>query len=232
MNDFFDIEHIFFVVMGYPMSYIEFFGTVAGAIAVWLSARANVLNFPIGIINVVLFFFLFYQVQLYPDMFLYLFFFVTNLIGWWRWTHPEKFEENRKRQLRVSYMKRKQFLTVVVIGLFGTLLFGAFAKNIHEIFPRVFPKPSAFPYLDSFVAVMSIVTTYLVINKKIESWILWIVIDITATGMYFAKGIKFVALQYLVFCMIAVFGLLHWMREYRSYGNRPSAPAESRSSTP
>lgn len=222
MTDFFDIENIFFVVMGYPMSYIEFFGTVTGAIAVWLSARAQVLNFPIGIINVVLFFFLFYQVQLYPDMFLYLFFFATNLVGWWRWTHPKKFEEDRKRQLRVSYLKGRQFLTIFLVGLAGTLLFGSFAENIHEIFPRVFPKPSAFPYLDSFVAVMSIVTTFLMINKKIESWILWIVIDITAMGMYFAKGIKFVGLQYLAFCVIAVFGLLHWTREYRAYDRPPS----------
>src|SRR5690606_1993895 len=121
MADFLDIENIFFVVMGYPMSYVEFFGTLAGAIAVWLSARAQVLNFPIGLVNVVLFFFLFYQVRLYPDMFLYLFFFVTNLVGWWRWTHPQKFEEDKKRELRVSYMQRRQFLIVLILGLIGTL---------------------------------------------------------------------------------------------------------------
>lgn len=217
MADFLDIDNIFFVVMGYPMSYVEFFGTLAGAVAVWLSARAQVLNFPIGLVNVVLFFFLFYQVRLYPDMFLYFFFFVTNIVGWWRWTHPKKFEEDRKRELRVSFMKRRQFLVVLILGVIGTLAFGTFADNIHDIFPRVFPEPSAFPYLDSFVAVMSVITTFLVINKKIESWILWIVIDATATGMYFAKGIKFVGLQYMAFTVIAVFGLIHWMREHKTY---------------
>ena len=71
---FFDIKNIFFELVGYQMSYLEFFGTIAGAIAVWLSARANIWSWPIGIINVVLFFFLFYQVQLYPDMLLQVFF--------------------------------------------------------------------------------------------------------------------------------------------------------------
>lgn len=219
---FFDINNIFFETMGYPMSYLEFFGTIAGAIAIGLSAKANVWSWPIGIINVVLFFFLFYQVQLYPDMFLQVFFFVTNLVGWWRWTHPKEFEEDRRHELRVSYMRPVQFVVVFVIGITGTFLFGALAENIHDIFPLIFSKPSAFPYLDSFVTVMSIITTFLMINKKIESWIIWILVDAIATYMYFVKGIKFVALEYLVFCFIAAFGLWNWTREYRSY-----SPAEN-----
>lgn len=214
---FFDIESIFFTALGYPMSYIEFFGTIAGAVAIWLAARASVWSWPVGVINVVLFFFLFYQVQLYPDMFLQVFFLVTNLIGWWRWTHPRKDEEDRKRELRVSLMPPRQFVVIVLIGVAGTFAFGSFAENIHEIFPSVFPKPSAFPYLDSFVTVMSVITTFLMINKKIESWILWIMIDVIATYMYYVKGIKFVALEYLLFCFIAAFGLWNWIREYRSY---------------
>ena len=216
---FFDHENIFFTVLGYSMSYLEFFGTIAGAIAVWLSARAIVWSWPLGIINVILFFFLFYQVQLYPDMFLQVFYFVTNLVGWWRWTHPKKFEEDRKQELRVSFMKRRQFALTFVAGLIGTLLFGTLAENIHEIFPVMFPKPSAFPYLDSLVTVMSIITTFLMINKKIECWILWILIDVIATYLYFAKGILFVGAEYAVFCVIASFGLWNWIREYRSYSS-------------
>lgn len=218
--NFFNIDNIFFEVLGYPMSYLEFFGTISGLVAIGLSAKAVVWYWPVGLINVVLFFFLFYQVQLYPDMFLHAFYFVTNLIGWWRWTHPKPFEADRKHELRVSYMARKQFIIVFVSGIAGTVLFGALADNIHEILPRIFAQPSAFAYLDSFVTVMSIITTFLVINKKIESWIFWILIDITATYMYFVKGIRFVAIEYLIFCFIAAFGLWNWIREYRSYGTK------------
>lgn len=212
---FFDIENIFFTVLGYPMSYLEFFGTVAGGIAVWLSAKANLWSWPIGIVNVVLFFFLFYQVQLYPDMFLQVFFFVTNLMGWWRWANPKSGEEDRKNELKVSFMKRKQFIGVFVIGLVGTYLFGTFAKNLHEWFPTVFSLPSAYPYADSFVTTMSIVATFLMIQKKVECWIIWIIVDAVATYLYFAKGIKFVGIEYLVFCFLASFGLWNWIQEYR-----------------
>lgn len=202
------------------MSYIEFFGTIAGAVAVWLSARGNIWSWPIGIINVVLFFFLFFQVQLYPDMLLQVFFFVTNLMGWWRWANPRPEEADRRDQLRISYMQRQQFILLAAAGLIGTLLLGSFAANLHDLFPSIFSQPSAFPYLDSFVTVMSVVTTFFMIQKKVESWIIWILVDAIATVMYFLKGIKFVSLEYLVFCFMAAYGLYHWTKEYKSYQTR------------
>ena len=161
--EFFNINNIFFTALGYPMSYLEFFGTVAGAVAVWLSARGNIWSWPIGIINVTLFFFLFYEVQLYPDMFLQIFFFVTNLMGWWRWSHPQTNEEDRKRELRVSFMPLKWMTLFVVGGVAGTIVMGSFAGKLHVLFPSLFSLPSAFPYADSFVTFMSIVATYFVL---------------------------------------------------------------------
>jgi len=212
---FFDIDNILFTALGYPMSYLEFFGTVAGAIAVWLSARANIWSWLIGLINVTLFFFLFFQVQLYPDMFLQVFFFVTNLLGWWRWAHPKKGEENKKKELKVSLMSARWLMISAAISLVGTLGFGSLAKNLHEFFPTLFNKPSAFPYWDSFVTVTSIGATYLMVEKKAECWAVWILTDAIATYLYFAKEIKFVGIEYLIFCFIAAFGLWNWMKEYR-----------------
>ena len=215
--DFFSINKIFFTALGYQMSYLEFFGTAAGAVAVWLSARGNVWSWPLGLINVTLFFFLFYQVQLYPDMFLQVFFFVTNLMGWWRWKNPSSVEEDKKHELKVSYTSRKLLIALAVIALICTSQMGLLAKNLHEYFPMLFNKPSAFPFADSFVTVMSIVATYLMVQKKVECWAVWLLVDAIACFLYFMKGIKFVGIEYLVFCFIAAFGLWNWNKEARSY---------------
>lgn len=214
---FFDIENIFFTLWGYPVSYLEFFGVLSGGIAVWLSAKANVWSWPLGIINVVLSFFLFYQVQFYPDMFLQCFFFITNLVGWWRWVNPDPGEADRKKELRVSFMTRTQITTVLLMAIVGTFLLGKFASNLHEFFPVVFSKPSAFPYGDSFIAVLSVIVTFLMIEKKIECWLGWLLVDIVATYLYFAKDIAFYGALYAVFCVIASFGFYHWITEYKSY---------------
>lgn len=138
-------------------------------------------------------------------------------MGWWRWAHPKQGEENKKRELKVTLMSMHWMVIFAAMSVAGTFAFGAAAKNLHEFFPAIFNKPSAFPYLDSFVTVMSIGATYLMVEKKAECWAVWMAADAVATYLYFAKGIKFVGLEYLVFCFIAAFGLWHWIGEYRKY---------------
>ena len=215
--EFFNIHHIFFKVLDYEMSYLEFYAVISGSIAVYLSAKANIWSWPIGIINVILSGVFYYQIQLYPDMFLQIFFFVTNILGWWRWANPKPEEEDRKNELKVSYMKWTQFALLSVTGVLGTWFIGAMASNLHEWFPLLFNLPSAYPYVDSFILVMSVVTTFFMIQKKIECWIIWIVVDVVATYLYFLKGAKFFGVEYFVFTILAAFGLWNWIKEYKSY---------------
>jgi nicotinamide mononucleotide transporter len=214
---FFDIKNIFFTALDYPMSYLEFFGVLFGLVAVWLSAKANIWSWPIGIVNVTLAFFLYYQIQLYPDMFLQVFFFITNVLGWIRWANPRKGEEDKKNELKVSLLQFRQFIGIGLIGISGTLLMGALASRLHEWFPFLFQIPGSFPFIDSFITVMSIVATYFMIQKKVESWIIWIMVDVIATYLYFIKGVKFYSLEYLVFTILAAFGFWNWRKEYQAY---------------
>jgi nicotinamide mononucleotide transporter len=216
---FFDHQSAFFTLWGYTMSYLEFFGTLAGALAVLLSAKGKIMSWPLGLINVTLFFFLFYQIQLYPDMFLQVFFFFTNILGWWRWSHPLKIEEDKKKELRVSFTSKKVLALLCLAGFIITFLFGLFASKLHVLIPNLFQQPSAFPYLDSFVTIMSIVATYLMVQKKVECWLVWLAVDIVATGLYFSKGIYFVGAEYFVFCIIATFGFIRWRKEAFIYAH-------------
>lgn len=215
--DFFNTHSIFFTVLGYPMSYLEFFAVVTGVLAVILSAKASIWSWPVGIVNVFLSAFFYYQIQLYPDMFLMAFFFVTNILGWWRWANPKPEEEDKRKELKVSFMPRKQFYTWLLIGIAGTILIGALASQLHNWFPLLFNLPSAYPFVDSFILVMSVITTFLMIQKRIECWIIWLMIDIVATYLYFLKGAMFFGVEYIVFTVIAAFALWNWMKEYKSY---------------
>ncbi|WP_316795820.1 nicotinamide riboside transporter PnuC [Pedobacter agri] len=215
--DFFSTKSIFFTILGYPMSYLEFFAVITGVLSVILSAKANIWSWPAGIVNVFLSAFFYYQIQLYPDMFLMSFFFITNILGWWRWANPKAGEEDKNKELKVSFMPRKQFLTFLVGGIVGTICIGTLAGQLHHWFPLLFNLPSAYPFVDSFILVMSVITTFLMIQKRIECWIIWLMIDVVATYLYFLKGAMFFGVEYIIFTIIAAFALWNWIKEYKSY---------------
>ncbi len=215
--NFFDHQSIFFTVLGYHMSYLEFFGVLFGLIAVALSAKANIWSWPTGIVNVILAFFFYYQIQLYPDMFLQVFFLVTNVMGWWRWTNPKPGEEDQKKELKVTHLESNQFILIGTLGVAATMLVGFSASRLHIWIPSLFKLQSSFPYVDSFLLVMSIITTFLMIQKKIECWVIWIIIDVVGTVLYFVKGAKFYSVEYFVFTLLAIYGLWNWVKENRSY---------------
>jgi nicotinamide mononucleotide transporter len=211
----FNINNILFEFLGVKMSYLEFYATITGLVAVILSVLENVWSWILGLINVVLAFVMFYQIQLYPDMFLQVFFFITNIIGFWQWKFPKELHANLKHELKISKLSLRQFFIYLAGGLVCTYLLGTFAKNLSELIPQLFSKPSAFPYLDSFTTVMSIFATFLLIRKKVEAWWMWLAIDIISTYMYFVKEVKLYSLLYAVFCVIALLGAINWTKEYR-----------------
>jgi nicotinamide mononucleotide transporter len=214
--DFFNINTIAFTVFGYPMSYIEFIGTVSGLACVWLTVRRHISCWPIGIVNIIFFFLVFYQVRLYSDMILQAIFFILSVYGWYRWLHPRTEEEaNEKNELRVTGLSGKNRMIALVLTLVAIAALGAFMKRIHLIFPSVFPEPAAFPFWDASTTVMSVYAQYLLAKKKLESWILWIAVDIICVFLYNLKGIKFISIEYFVFLIMAASGLVGWLRAYK-----------------
>lgn len=214
MQSWFNIDFTVFTILGYHMSLLELIATISGGIAVALSAIENVWSWIIGLVNVVLAFFMFYQIQLYPDIFLQVFFFVTNIIGFWQWKFPKESEANARNELKISKLSVRNFSILTAFGVFGTLLMGTFSSNLHHLAPKLFTLPSAFPYMDSFTTVMSIVATFMLIRKKVEAWWIWLGVDIIYTYMYYVKDVKLYSLLYFVFVIIAAFGAIEWTKRY------------------
>ncbi|MGL4629632.1 MAG: nicotinamide riboside transporter PnuC [Leadbetterella sp.] len=214
----FHVQNLLFSWGKVSVSYLEFYATLFGLVAVWMSAKENIWSWIWGLINVCLAFWMFYQIHLYPDMFLQVFFFITNLVGFYFWKYPNKLEENSKKELKITTIDAKNRILLGVVILLFVVLFGTFSKNLNIIFPALFSQPSSFPYLDSFTTIASVFATFFLMKKKLETWWCWLFIDIISTGMYFQKDLKLYALLYLLFCGIALFGALEWTRKYRTIG--------------
>jgi nicotinamide mononucleotide transporter len=213
---YFSVQKIIFSWYGYDMSYIELFGSFFGLWAVVLSTQEKVSSWYIGILNVLLSFFMFYQIQLYSDMLLQVYFLATNLMGWYLWTHPKKGLENKDNQLKISNLRNKEKIIYSVTIFSATVICGFLIGHIHELFPLFFQKPAAFPYWDTFVMVASIVAQYLLTKKKLDAWLLWIAVDVVATVIYFQKGILLYSVEYFIFCAVAAYGFWKWKTAAKS----------------
>jgi len=214
----FDINTIFFTFLGYPMSYLEFFGTIFNLWCVWLTAKGKVSSWPVGIVSIILYLFLFYQIQFYSDLTEQLYFLVTSFWGWWVWLHPgSKKETDENNQLKISLSPKRVILASISAVIFGTVAMTYFMSRIHLFFPKLFLLPASYPFLDALTTVMSFTATILMVKKKVECWYFWILVDIIGIGLYYVKGVKFISLEYLIFLVLAVKGLFSWRKEVIGY---------------
>ncbi|MDD5164882.1 MAG: nicotinamide riboside transporter PnuC [Patescibacteria group bacterium] len=217
MHNFLSINNISFTFIGYQMSYLEFFGTIFNLWCVYLAAKNKILTWPIGIVGIILYLFLFYQIQLYSDFFEQIYFLITSFYGWFLWRKiMSKNKSSESKQLQISYNALKNNIIVISLIILGTVLTGYFMQHIHLYFPKIFPVQASFPFLDALTTVMSFIAQFLMAKRKIECWYLWILVDIIGIGLYYIKGVKFISLEYLIFLCLAIKGLVDWQKQYHN----------------
>lgn len=219
LQNFLGVETIFFTVLNYPMSYIEFFGTIFTGWSVYLAAKNKILTWRIGLIGVILYGFLFYQIHLYSDLLEQVYYFITTFLGWYLWLKPKRLTDADKvtSELKVGVINKDHYLPWGIAIAVLTFLLGALMSNIHLLLPIYFPVAASFAYLDSFTTILSFVATIFLAQRKIESWYLWIVVDVIGIWLYYQKDVAFLSLLYLAFLINAFYGLAKWKKYLANY---------------
>lgn len=201
----FDIDTIAFTLLGYRLSYIELVGTVFSMISVYLASKANILTWPVGLIGIGAFFVIFFQIQLYSDMLLQLYFFAFTVFGWYNWKVIPVFVKPRS-------LTQKWQIMYAIILVAGSYLLGFFMQSVHLIFPKLFPLAAAYPFMDAFTSVASILATILLARKVIQTWPFWIAVDLLSVGLYTTKGVHLMAIEYAIFLMMCIYGWYNWRK--------------------
>jgi len=197
-----ELNHIWQEIVDYLMNMppLEFMGFLFGVLCVMFLIMRNVLTWPFGIAYVLVSFVVFIQQKLYADFTLHVFFLVMNIYGWYYWVNAKKEDE---KAVPITNISAQSWLNILLVSALGIALWG-FALNRYT--------DADLAYWDSTTSVLSFAAMWLTARKKIENWIIWLVVDILATGIYFYKGIYFYCLLYLVYIGMAVAGYLAWRK--------------------
>ena len=193
------------------MSYIEFFGTLLYLLSVWLMVRRRMLTWPVGIVSVILYASLFYQIRLYADALEQLYYLFASIYGWWRWKAAQA-ATGTAREIGVKYSSLRGLVSGVVVTVVLSLMLGTFVANAHTLVPALFPEKASFPFLDALTTMMSFTAMWLLARMRIESWFYWIIVDLIGIWLYYVKEVKFISLLYVILLCMAMNGLISWLR--------------------
>jgi len=213
MLNFLSVDNIAFIVIGYPMSYVELIGTILYLWSVWLIMKRRVLTWPIGILSVLLYMVLFYQVRLYSDTLEQVYYLGASIYGWIVWNKSPK---NEGQITDVIYSGRREIIFWVVLTGIVSILVSMLMSRIHIFFPVFFPEAASYPFLDALTTIMSFTAMWLMTKKKIESWVYWIIVDAIGIWLYFVKDVKFISLLYVILLFMAINGFAAWHKSDRT----------------
>jgi nicotinamide mononucleotide transporter len=181
------------------MGGIEIAAALLGVINVVLVVRRSVWNYPFGIAMVTLYFFVFRDAKLYSDALLQIFFLVIQIYGWRAWTRAEQVDHG----VAVGWMTAHHRILWLAGTAAGILAWGSGMGRFTD---------AAAPMTDATIAGLSVAAQVLQSLRRVESWVLWIVVDVLAVGLFMWRGLTVTAGLYALFLTLAVLGLVEWRR--------------------
>ena len=180
-------------------SCLEFIAVAAGIVSVFLSVREHIWSWPTAIVNVSLFFALFYQSGLYSDMGLQLVYLALSIYGWYQWLYGGQ----GKTRLLVSRTPRRLWAALAAIALIVWTTLGVLTSRLPGV---------SLPYVDAATTTTSLVAQWMMTRKLLENWTLWIIVDMAYVGMFLFKGLYLTAANYAIYFALAVAGHVAWKR--------------------
>ena len=185
-------------------SIIEWLAVVSSIIYVILAAKRLILCWLFAFIGSALFVYLCYIGDLYIESILQLFYVVMAVVGWVSWKKSES-ENSSIKKWGMNY----HFLNIVLSGVVAFILGYIFDNYTNQ----------ASPYVDAFTTCYSLSATFMVTRKILGNWIYWIIIDLVSIYLYAQRDYNLTAVQYGLFTILAVFGFIAWLNEYKLQKN-------------
>ncbi len=182
-------------------SWLEAFGFVTGAVCVWLTVKQSVWNFPLSLMNVGAFLFVFAHARLYADAGLQVVYFILTLIGWWMWLYGGR----GRTALRVTQVTPVE---AALVATCGAVLYLGLWRLLNHV-------GGSATMWDALTTSLSLCAQWLLNRKRLATWYCWIAVDVIYIPLYAYKHLYLTSILYAVFLCMAIIGLLEWRKACR-----------------
>lgn len=176
----------------------EIAANITVTVSILLAGRNSIHTWWTGIVGCLLFAVVFLQAQLYADVVLQVFFVVTSAIGWWQWLHGKA-----GAPLQVTRAAPRLLAWVFAAALLATAIHGGLLKTFTNAYA---------PFLDSAVLAFSVVAQLLLMQRRLESWLFWLLVNSIAVPLFASRGLYLTSVLYAGYWINAVVSFRHWRR--------------------
>jgi nicotinamide mononucleotide transporter len=180
------------------MNPVEIAANVFVAAAIFLAGRNSIHTWWTGIVGCTLFGWVFYHARLYADVTLQVFFILTSVYGWWKWLHGHQGDE-----LPVRFSAPRVLIASGLAAALVALGYGYLLLRFTDAYA---------PYLDSIVLAFSVLGQLLMMERRVENWWAWLLVNTIAVPLYASRGLYLTSVLYAVFWVNAIVSLMTWRR--------------------
>lgn len=181
------------------MTALELAANALATLSIVLAARNHRATWPVGIAGCALFGLLFFQVKLYADVVLQVFFITTSAVGWWGWQGPGA----AAAEMPIRRTSRRAIAALLLVGLLAGAGYGGLLMQFTD---------AAAPVADSLVLSLSVIAQLLLMRRRIETWPFWLAVNLIAVPLYASRGLTLTAALYAFYAVNAVWAWRHWQR--------------------
>lgn len=182
----------------------EYIAVIFGIASVWYSRKENILVYPVGLVNTIIYIYLSIKGSLLGEASVNLYYTIMSIYGWILWTKKDKLQHNI---VIITWSNKKEW--VQEIFFFASFYIAIFFSLTY--LKKDF-APGAIPWADAFASATAFTGMWLMAKKKVESWYWWIATNIASIPLYFVKHYVFTSVYYFILLIMALWGLTEWMK--------------------
>ena len=193
-------------------TWIEAIAVISGIVSVWYSRKENILVFPTGLLNTIIYIYLSVKGHLFGEASVNLYYTIMSLYGWYLWTRKNTSNQSFILQITNSNSKERILQFLFFIGVYAIIYFSL-------VYLKQSFAPEAIPWADALASASAYTAMWLMAKKKVESWFWWVVTNIASIPLYFMKGYTFTSVQFMVLLILAIAGWIEWSRKANAAKN-------------
>ena len=184
---------------------IEIIAILSGITSVWFSRKENIWVYPTGLVGTILYVYISFQAELYGEASVNLYYTIMSLYGWYNWLRRD---QQRQFIVHITHSSPKEWIREIAFFITLYIIIYFSLSYVQQAF-----SPGAIPWADALASASAFTGMWLMTQKKVNSWIWWIITNICSIPLYYTKGYTLTSWYYLILLILAILGWMEWRKK-------------------